>query len=214
MTVTFIYKINNDNTVYFGKYIGYITDDYDNSLDYEIKSMIYPILKTKYNNLQKSDLHTGILFHKKQEFDYYSENEKYAFNLWCCETNYDQKKIFLDNIEIDYNTINFNDYYYENNELDEYNVTKYNDNVTTDEESNITEEESNITEEESNITDEESNITDEESNITDEESNITDEESNITDEDNVPKYDDNITSDEESNKTYDEDPIIQIIDVD
>ncbi len=153
MTVTFIYKINNDNTVYFGKYIGYITDDYDNSLDYEIKSMIYPILKTKYNNLQKSDLHTGILFHKKQEFDYYSENEKYAFNLWCCETNYDQKKIFLDNIEIDYNTINFND--------------------------SITEEENSITEEENSTPDEQSDTPDEQSDTSEEESNITEEEDPI-----------------------------------
>jgi len=166
MTVTFIYKINNDNTVYFGKYIGYITDDYNDSLDYEIKSMIYPILKTKYNNLQISDLHTGILFHKKQDFDYYSENEKYAFNLWCCETIYNQKKIFLDTIEIDYNTIKFNDI------ITEENSTPDEQSDTPDEQSDTSEEESNITEEESNITEEESNITEEESNITEEEDPI------------------------------------------
>ena len=129
MTVTFIYKLYNENTVYFGKYIATVTDDYNVSLDHEIKSLIYPILKIEYKNLEKSDLQVGILFNLRQDYDYYSENEKNVFNLWYYESR-KETKIFLDGVQIDQNDI-----HYEYSDYDDYDTTE------TEEENENTEEE-------------------------------------------------------------------------
>ena len=97
MIVTFIYKLPND-MIYYGKYIGYITDNYEYGLDLEIKTLIYPIIKKKYN-INKSELYVGILSSDRKNYEFFSIHEKNIFNILYNEA---ENKIYFNGEKIDY----------------------------------------------------------------------------------------------------------------
>lgn len=96
MIVTFIYKTKNSNTKYFGKYIGYISNNYEQGLDREIVNYIYTILKTPLNLSDPSDLIIGILGFNRETCDYFSEEEAHIFDfLYCNWTGGQEKEVYL-----------------------------------------------------------------------------------------------------------------------
>ena len=95
MIVTFLYRIHE--TVYHGKYIGYISDDYEEGLDIEIRRIFYPIWKHAYSLQSISDVYVGILSYQRKEYEYFSEHEKYVFTSLYC--NWDtESEIFIDGV--------------------------------------------------------------------------------------------------------------------
>jgi hypothetical protein len=96
MIVTFLYKNKNSNTKYYGKFIGYIKNSYEEGLDKEIVYLIYDIVKDYLNLLSIEDLIVGVLgFNRGEGTDYFSENEAYIFDLLLCNWPKDQKEIYL-----------------------------------------------------------------------------------------------------------------------
>ena len=96
MIVTFIYKNKNSNTKYYGKFIGYITNDYIEGLDKEMSYLIYDIVKEYLNLQNEEDLIVGIIgFSRGETNDYFSENESQIFDLLCCNWSKNSKEIYL-----------------------------------------------------------------------------------------------------------------------
>ena len=79
MIITFIYKINSDNKMFYGKITDDISDDVE-ELDIYVKDTIYPILK-KYNIvMKKKDIKVGIMSFTRKYYDNFSEDEKDIFD--------------------------------------------------------------------------------------------------------------------------------------
>lgn len=92
MIVTFIYRIAGAK--YYGKYIGFLPDEYDEGLDKELSSVIQPAIHAYY---QISDpVPIGILSHHRLSRDYFSEDEKEAFDLLYCNWSTHPMEIFFD----------------------------------------------------------------------------------------------------------------------
>jgi len=86
MIITFIYTVPNCLTPLYGKYVGYVTDDYEDGLDMEVMRLIFPILQQYYTLSKDATVTVGILSHyRKDSIDYCSENEKNAFTLLYCK---------------------------------------------------------------------------------------------------------------------------------
>ena len=94
MIVTFIYKNKNSTTKYYGKYIGYLSNDYNEGLDRELLNYtsIYSILKEPLDLNDQNDLIIGILGFNRDTYDYFSEEEKYIFDLLYCNWTSGQKQ--------------------------------------------------------------------------------------------------------------------------
>lgn len=152
MIVTFIYKFNN-NHIYYGKFVGYVSSNYNYGLNNEIKKIIYPIIKSKYR-IYKSDLCVGIL---NTSYDNYYDcvNEKEIFDLLILE----EKNIYLDHDE-------FTEKYDEESteeelteeEGEEYEVTEEDEEVTEEEDEEVTEEEEKENTEDEKVTEEDEDI--------------------------------------------------------
>ena len=93
MIVTFLYRIQ-DRT-YYGKYIGAISDDYEEGLDIEIQDIIFPILKGYHSLIDPSEIAVGILSAQRNGSDYYSEQEKNVFDFLFCKWSNQPVEIFL-----------------------------------------------------------------------------------------------------------------------
>ena len=95
MIITFIYKIKNDNNTYYGKYLGYMTDKYEEGLDTELLNKIFPILKDEYQLEDQDDILVGVLGFNRDTYDYFSEKESNIFDLLYCNWSNQPKEIYL-----------------------------------------------------------------------------------------------------------------------
>lgn len=95
MIISFFFRIKHGETRYYGKYIGYVSDDYDEGLDIELRHELYPILKTYYGLEEESDLQIGILSHQRDGSDFFSEEEKNVFDLLYCRWSNQPRELFI-----------------------------------------------------------------------------------------------------------------------
>lgn len=93
MLVTFLYKIRD--STYYGKYIGAMSDSYDEGLDIEMRNLIFPLIRDVYSMDDPSELMVGILFSQRKDVDYYSESEKIVFDLLYCKWSNQTSELFL-----------------------------------------------------------------------------------------------------------------------
>lgn len=100
MIVTFIFNIKKQKDMMYGKYIGHISNHYEEGLDHQILLIIRPIVE-KHFNLNGSDPITiGIIGYNRDGYDYFSEKEKDIFNLLYCDWSHQQPDIFIHGISI------------------------------------------------------------------------------------------------------------------
>ncbi len=95
--VTFIYKHKNSTTKYYGKYIGYLSDDYEEGLDRELALLVYEVLKDALNLSDIDDLIIGILHCDRKISDYFSEKESQIFDLLYCKWSNQPIEVYLNN---------------------------------------------------------------------------------------------------------------------
>lgn len=95
MIVTFIYKIGQDTTKYYGKYIGYVSEEYEEGLDKEIQDKLYTIFEREYGIKNIEDILVGILGFSKGTSDFFSENESNIFDILYCNWPKQQPEIYL-----------------------------------------------------------------------------------------------------------------------
>lgn len=95
MIITFLFRIKYGETRYYGKYIGYASDDYDEGLDIELRSQLFPVLKKYYGLDEESDLQIGVLSHNRDGYDYFSEEEKNVFDLLYCNWSNQPRELFI-----------------------------------------------------------------------------------------------------------------------
>jgi hypothetical protein len=93
MIITFLYRIR-DHT-YYGKYIGYVSQNYEEGLDMELQSILFPVLSEHYSIQDPAALRIGILSSQRNGGDYFSENEKHVFDLLYCKWSNQPEEIFL-----------------------------------------------------------------------------------------------------------------------
>ena len=94
MIVTFLYRMG-DGPRKYGKYIGYLSDDYEEGMDKELESIIWPLLRLS-GNLE--DFHIGILYYSREGYEYFSEDEKLVFDFLYCNWSNEPKELFIDGI--------------------------------------------------------------------------------------------------------------------
>jgi hypothetical protein len=95
MIITFMYRVKHSPTLYHGKYIGALTDTYEEGLDVELLNTIFPILHATYSINDTSDVTLGILSYHRDKLDYFSENEKDIFDLLYCNWKAQPSEIFV-----------------------------------------------------------------------------------------------------------------------
>jgi len=96
MIITFIYTVPSCERVFYGKFIGYINENYENGLDMELTHIIFPVLQKYYNIKDESDATVGIISHHRKEGpDYFSENEKNVFTMLYCKWSAQPSEIFM-----------------------------------------------------------------------------------------------------------------------
>jgi hypothetical protein len=93
MLITFLYRIRD--STYYGKYVGYMSDSYDEGLDIEMRNLIFPLIRNVYSMDDPSELVVGILFSQRKDVDYYSESEKVVFDLLYCKWSNQTPELFL-----------------------------------------------------------------------------------------------------------------------
>ena len=132
MLVTFIFKLPNDNTKYFGKLIANLSDDYDKGLDQEIRNIVF----SKVPSVNKNKVKIGILSCERENSEYFSKDERYVFDLLYIEHN-DHHELYINFINNE--NVSCYDYNISNNdeEIDEDNSTEDEDNSTENEDSSI-----------------------------------------------------------------------------
>jgi hypothetical protein len=164
MLVTFIFKLPNDNTKYFGKLIADLSDDYDEGLDREIKEIVF----SKVPSVNKNKVKIGILSCERKNWEYFSKDERYVFDLLYIEHR-DHHEIYINFIN------NENDFCYESNDTstyesssicDEDNILEY-EKISTEDENSSTEDENSSTEDENSSTEDEERTEDEDSSTED-----------------------------------------------
>lgn len=93
MIITFLYQIQGIR--YYGKYVGYLSDDYEEGLDIELKNIIYPEIANYYDTEDPSDVQIGVLFSSRNGSDYFSEEEKTVFGLLYLNWSNEPKEVFI-----------------------------------------------------------------------------------------------------------------------
>jgi hypothetical protein len=96
MIITFLYRILD--STHYGKYIGAVSDDYEEGLDIELRNILYPLIEDYYFLDDPSDLRIGILSAQRNGSDYYSEEEKHVFDLLYCNWSNQRAELFLHKI--------------------------------------------------------------------------------------------------------------------
>jgi hypothetical protein len=97
MIVTFLYRIRD--ITYYGKYIGYVSDDYEDGLDIEIQRIIYPYLQHYYQLTQPSQVNIGILFYQSESYTYFSPEERNVFQFLLCNFSNTNKELYLHGVQ-------------------------------------------------------------------------------------------------------------------
>jgi hypothetical protein len=92
MIVTFLYRMG-DGPRKYGKYIGYLSDDYEEGMDKELEGIMWPLLGLPGS---REDFHIGILFHSRVGSDYFSEDEKLVFDVLYCNWSNQAVELFID----------------------------------------------------------------------------------------------------------------------
>ena len=87
--------------MHYGKYIGAVSDDYEEGLDIELRSIVYPLIADHYFLEDPSELRIGILTAQRNGSDYYSEEEKNVFDLLYCKWSNQREELFLHKIRKD-----------------------------------------------------------------------------------------------------------------
>ena len=100
MIVSFIYRFKNDQTIHYGKYIGYVSNEYEEGLDREIATLITPLLRKELESRNidpedSSSLIIGVLGSNREIADYFSETEKDVFDLLYCNWSNQPPELFL-----------------------------------------------------------------------------------------------------------------------
>lgn len=98
MIVTFLYRITGSSNRYYGKYIGYLSENYTEGLDHELRMIIEPSLLTYYHLSHSDDIKIGILSCQRNSNDYFSEDEKQVFDLLYCNWSNQPVEIFFDQV--------------------------------------------------------------------------------------------------------------------
>ena len=93
MIITFLYRILD--STHYGKYIGAVSDDYEEGLDIELRGIVYPLIADYYFLEDPSELRIGILSAQRNGSDYYSEEEKNVFDLLYCNWSNQKAELFL-----------------------------------------------------------------------------------------------------------------------
>ena len=94
MIVAFLYRIGSVR--YYGKYIGYLSDQYEEGLDHELKGVILPSLLSYYHISDPDLITIGIMSHQRLGSDYFSEDEKFTFDLLYCNWSNQTVEVFFD----------------------------------------------------------------------------------------------------------------------
>ena len=97
MIITFLYRILD--STHYGKYIGAVSDDYEEGLDIELRSILYPLIADHYFLEDPNELRIGILSAQRNGSDYYSEEEKNVFDLLYCNWSNQKGELFLHTIK-------------------------------------------------------------------------------------------------------------------
>jgi len=97
MIVTFLYSIGN--SMHYGKYIGFVPDNYEDGLDIEIQRIIYPYVKDYYQLRSQSDVKIGILFYQRDSYAYFTPDESNVFQLLFCNFTNENKELYLHGIQ-------------------------------------------------------------------------------------------------------------------
>ena len=93
MIVTFLYRVGNGPRKY-GKYIGYLSDNYEEGMDKELESIIWPLLRAG----NQAAFHIGILYYSREAYEYFSEDERFVFDFLYCNWSNEPKELFIDGI--------------------------------------------------------------------------------------------------------------------
>ena len=91
MIVTFLYRVG-DGPRKYGKYIGYLSDNYEEGMDKELESVIWPLLGAG----NRDDFHIGILYYSREAYEYFSEDERLVFDFLYCNWSNEPKELFID----------------------------------------------------------------------------------------------------------------------
>ena len=97
MITTFLYRIKGDPERYYGKYVGKCALPYEEGLDKSMVEILFPFFHQIYPDrvMELSDLSIGILSVERDGQDYYSEEEKYIFDLLYCNWSNQPTEIYL-----------------------------------------------------------------------------------------------------------------------
>ena len=93
MIITFLYYVKEVR--YYGKYVGYVSDNYEEGLDVEVRNTVFPELAAHYGIKDSSEIPFGILSFLRNGHDYFSEQEKDAFDLLYLNWSNQPKEVFL-----------------------------------------------------------------------------------------------------------------------
>jgi len=91
MIATFLYRMG-DGPRKYGKYIGYMSDDYE-GMDKELESIMWPLLGLSGS---REDFHIGILYYSRESYEYFSEDEKLVFDVLYCNWSNQEVELFID----------------------------------------------------------------------------------------------------------------------
>lgn len=93
MIVTFLYHVGN--LTHYGKYIGYVSETYEDGLDIEIQRIVYPYVKDYYQLTNLSELKIGIMSYQSESYTYFSSEESKVFQLLFCNFSNENKELYL-----------------------------------------------------------------------------------------------------------------------
>ena len=93
MIIVFFYRIAD--RLYHGKYIGYVSYDYEEGLDIELRALCFPIWKHTHGIKDPEEVCVGIISHYRDGHDYFSENEKHIFDLLYCNWSNQPVEVFV-----------------------------------------------------------------------------------------------------------------------
>ena len=85
MIITFLYRFTGSTVRYYGKYIGRISDDYEEGLDRVLAEILFPVFQSTYHVSSVEEVHIGIIDSQRNPVDYASEHEKEVFDLLFCQ---------------------------------------------------------------------------------------------------------------------------------
>ena len=93
MIIVFMYRIQG--ILRHGKYIGYVSDDYEEGLDRELVHILYPVLQSVYPISSKDEVGMVILSAQRDGYDYFSDQEKDIVDLLYCNWSNQEPEIFV-----------------------------------------------------------------------------------------------------------------------